>query len=140
MVQCVTHVISSQYLGFVGNVLNVEIMTFVQFATMEINIISVIVFIVLPHLVVKGKVLLYANDDCLVGFYTKQSYRLMLTFWRHVPPPFSGRQDNILMDTEVIKRKKYITYVDRSASVVASQNHDLIGSYYGDLDVSSDPL
>jgi len=59
MVQCVTHVISSQYLGFVGNVLNVEIMTFVQFATMGINIISVIVFIVLPHLVVKGKVLLF---------------------------------------------------------------------------------
>lgn len=59
MVQCVTHVISSQYLEFVGNVLNVGIMTFVQFATMGINIISVIVFIVLPHLVVKGKVLLY---------------------------------------------------------------------------------
>jgi len=59
MAQCVTHVISSQYLGFVGNVLSVEIMTFVQFATMGINIISVIVFIVLPHLVVKGKVLLF---------------------------------------------------------------------------------
>jgi hypothetical protein len=59
MVQCVTHVNSSQYLEFVGNVLNVGIMTFVQFATMGINIISVIVFIVLPHLVVKGKVLLY---------------------------------------------------------------------------------
>jgi hypothetical protein len=33
-------------------------MIFVQFATMGINIISVIVFIVLPHLVVRGKVLL----------------------------------------------------------------------------------
>jgi hypothetical protein len=44
------------------------------------------------------------------------------------------------MDTEVIKRKKCITYVDRSASIVASQNHDLTGSYYGDFDVSSDPL
>jgi len=59
MVRCVTHVINNQYLEFVGNVLNVGIMTFVQFATMGINIISVIVFIVLPHLVVKGKVLLY---------------------------------------------------------------------------------
>jgi hypothetical protein len=59
MVQCVTHVISSQYLEFVGNVLNVEIMTFVQFATMGINIISVIVFIVLPHLVVKGILFLF---------------------------------------------------------------------------------
>jgi hypothetical protein len=58
MVQCVTRVISSQYLEFVGNVLNVEIMTFVQFATMGINIISAIVFIVLPHLVVKGMLLL----------------------------------------------------------------------------------
>ena len=59
MVLCVIHVISSQYLEFVGNVLNVEIMIFAQFATMGINIISVIVFIVLPHPVVKGTLLVF---------------------------------------------------------------------------------
>ena len=44
------------------------------------------------------------------------------------------------MDTEVIKRKKYITYVDRSARIMASQNHNLIGSYYREFDVSGDPF
>jgi hypothetical protein len=55
MVQCVTHVVSSQYLEFVGNVLNVEIMTCVQFVIMETSIISDTVSIVLQHPVVKGK-------------------------------------------------------------------------------------
>jgi hypothetical protein len=57
MVQCVIHVVSSQYLEFVGNVQSVEIMTCVPSATMETSIISVIVSIVLLHLVVKGKFL-----------------------------------------------------------------------------------
>lgn len=58
MVQCVIHVVSSQYLEFAGNVLNVEIMTSVLFVTMETSIISDIVSIVLRHLAVKGKLLL----------------------------------------------------------------------------------
>jgi hypothetical protein len=58
MVQCVTLVVSSQYLGFVGNVLNVEIMTCALSVTMETSIISVTGSIVLPHLVVRGKLLL----------------------------------------------------------------------------------
>jgi len=92
MVQCVTHVISSQYLEFVGNVLNVGIMTFVQFATMGINIISVIVFIVLLHLVVKGKVMiawvitLHGVTDILEA----------------CPVSIFRVTGNILMDTEVI--------------------------------------
>jgi hypothetical protein len=55
MAQCVTHVVSSQYLEFVGNVLNVEIMTCVPFVTMETSIIFDTVFIVLRHLAVRGK-------------------------------------------------------------------------------------
>ena len=47
---------------------------------------------------------------------------------------------NILMDTELIKRKIFITYVDRSAMIVASHNYDLIGSYNVEFDVSSDPF
>jgi len=130
MVQCVTHVISSQYLEFVGNVLNVGIMTFVQFATMGINIISVIVFIVLLHLVVKGKVMitwvitLHRVTDILEA----------------CPASIFRVTGNILMDTEVSKRKKCIINVDRSAMIVADQNHDLIGSYYVEFDVSSDPF
>lgn len=58
MVQCVTHAVSSQYLEFVGNVLNVEIMTSVLFVTMETSIIFGIVSIVLRHPAVKGKLLL----------------------------------------------------------------------------------
>lgn len=58
MAQCVTRVVSSQYLGFVGNVLNVGITTCVQSVTMETSIISVTVSIVLQHLAVRGKLLL----------------------------------------------------------------------------------
>lgn len=44
------------------------------------------------------------------------------------------------MDTEVIKGKKCISYVDRSARIVARQNHSLTGSYYRKFDVLSDPF
>jgi len=125
MVQCVTHAISSQYLEFVGNVLNVGIMTFVQFATMGINIISVIVFIVLLHLAVKGKVMIA---------WVITLHRVT-DISEACPASIFRVTGNILIDTEVIKRKKCITNVD-----VANQNHDLTGSCYVDFDVSSDPF
>jgi len=54
MGQCVIHVISSQYLEFVGSVPSVPTMTCVQSATIVTNIICDIVSFGLTHLEVKG--------------------------------------------------------------------------------------
>jgi hypothetical protein len=54
MAQCVTLVISNQYLVFAGNVLNVQIMICVRFVTIVTNTIFVIAFSASTPLEVKG--------------------------------------------------------------------------------------
>jgi hypothetical protein len=44
------------------------------------------------------------------------------------------------MDTEVIKGKNCITYVDGFARIVGSQNDNPIGSYYREFGLISDPF